>query len=74
MPEGSGGVIARVTAQYELRRRLNAAGFAPGVDITDIKKSDGLPGGVFTFNMNGRGIRFGIAEASAVWLYQPVEN
>ncbi|MDR3353928.1 MAG: metal-dependent transcriptional regulator [Synergistaceae bacterium] len=71
MEEGSSGVIARVTAQYELRKRLNAAGFSPGVDISDIRKSDGLPGGVFTFVMNGMGIKFGIAEASAVWLYQP---
>ncbi|MDR1885307.1 MAG: metal-dependent transcriptional regulator [Synergistaceae bacterium] len=71
MEDGSGGVIARITAQYELRKRLNAAGFAPGVDISDIRKTEGLPGGVFTFNMNGMGIRFGIAEASAVWLYQP---
>ncbi|MDR1482610.1 MAG: metal-dependent transcriptional regulator [Synergistaceae bacterium] len=71
MDEGSSGVIARITAQYELRRRLNAAGFSPGVDISDIRKTEGLPGGVFTFVMNGMGIRFGIAEASAVWLYQP---
>jgi DtxR family Mn-dependent transcriptional regulator len=72
MPEGSSGVIARITAQYELRRRLNAAGFSPGVDISDIRKSEGLPGGIFTFSMNGMGIKFGIAEASAVWLYQPI--
>ena len=71
MGDGSSGVIARITAQYELRRRLSAAGFLPGVDISDIRKSEGLPGGVFTFSMNGMGIKFGIAEASAVWLYQP---
>ncbi|MDR3331285.1 MAG: metal-dependent transcriptional regulator [Synergistaceae bacterium] len=69
MREGSDGIIARITAQFELRKRLNAAGFVPGAEISDIRKSDGLPGGVFTFTMNGMGIKFGIAEASAVWLY-----
>lgn len=68
MKEGEGGTIARVTAQYELRKRLTAGGFVPGVAISDIRKSDGQPGGVFKFEMNGIGISFGINEASAVWL------
>ena len=71
MPNGSGGVIARITAQYELNRRLNAAGFIPGVEISDIKKIDTPKGANFAFTMNGMGINFGITEASAVWLYQP---
>ncbi|MDR1132565.1 MAG: metal-dependent transcriptional regulator [Synergistaceae bacterium] len=70
-PDGSGGVIARVTAQYELRKRLHASGFLPGVEISDIKKISDRDGTHFTFNMNGMGIRFGITEASAVWLYIP---
>lgn len=73
MPENSGGKIARITAQFELRKRLTAAGFIPGAEIRDIQKSDGLPGGVFHFEMNGMGLKVGISEASAVWLYQPVE-
>jgi DtxR family Mn-dependent transcriptional regulator len=71
LPNGSGGIIARVTAQYELRRRLNAGGFVPGAEISGIEKSGGPNGSFFTFSMNGMGIRFGIAEASAVWLYVP---
>ena len=71
MPEGSGGTVARITAQYDLRKRLTAAGFVPGAEIGDIRKSDGAPGGVFRFEMNGMEIKFGIAEASSVWLYQP---
>jgi DtxR family Mn-dependent transcriptional regulator len=71
MPNGSNGVIARVTAQYELHRRLNAAGFVPGAEISGIKKIESPKGASFTFTMNGMGINFGITEASAVWLYQP---
>lgn len=68
MPENAGGTVARITAQYELRKRLTAAGFIPGAEISDIKKVEGQPGGVFRFVMNGMGIQFGINEASAVWL------
>jgi Fe2+ transport system protein FeoA len=71
MPDGSGGAIARLTAQYELRRRLNATGFVPDALISDIQKRDGAPGGVFTFMMNDIQLRVGITEASAIWLYQP---
>jgi DtxR family Mn-dependent transcriptional regulator len=71
MPNGSGGVIARVTAQYELRKRLSAAGFIPGVEISDIKKFDNAQMLYFVFTMNGMEIKFGITEASAIWLYQP---
>jgi DtxR family Mn-dependent transcriptional regulator len=71
MPNGSGGAIARITAQYELRRRLNAAGFVPDAFISDIKKLDGAPGGLFTFMMNEIQLKIGITEASAIWLYQP---
>jgi DtxR family Mn-dependent transcriptional regulator len=71
MPDGSSGAIARLTAQYELRRRLNAAGFIPDAMISDIRKKEGAPGGLFTFMMNDIQIRVGIAEASAIWLYQP---
>lgn len=71
MPDGSGGTVARITAQYDLRKRLTAAGFVPGAEITNIRKSDGAPGGIFFFDMNGIGIKFGITEASSVWLYQP---
>ncbi|MDR1509788.1 MAG: metal-dependent transcriptional regulator [Synergistaceae bacterium] len=74
MPNGSSGVIARVTAQYELHRRLNAAGFLPGVEIFGIKKVEAPTGASFTFTMNGMGINFGITEASAVWLYQPQQS
>lgn len=74
MPEGSSGVIARLTAQYELRKRLNAAGFIPEVEISDIRKRDGAPGGIFTFSMNDIQIKVGITEASAIWLYQPGES
>ncbi|MDR1651189.1 MAG: metal-dependent transcriptional regulator [Synergistaceae bacterium] len=70
MPNGSRGVIARVTAQYELHKRMNAAGFLPGVEITDINRGDDRSGINFTFTMNGMGIKFGITEASAVWLYK----
>ena len=69
MPNGSCGAIARVTAQYELRRRLNAAGFVPGVVISEIKRSDESRGTRFAFTMNEMDITFGITEASAVWLY-----
>jgi DtxR family Mn-dependent transcriptional regulator len=71
MPDGSGGAIARLTAQYELRRRLNSAGFVPDAFISGIKKLDGAPGGLFTFTMNEIHLRIGITEASAIWLYQP---
>ncbi|MDR1917083.1 MAG: metal-dependent transcriptional regulator [Synergistaceae bacterium] len=71
MENGSNGVIARITAQYELRKRLSAAGFIPGAEIFDIKKSDGSQGLYFVFSMNGMEIKFGISEASAIWLYQP---
>lgn len=71
MPDGSGGAIARITAQYELRKRLNSAGFVPDALITDIRKFDGAPGGLFTFTMNAIQIRIGITEASAIWIYQP---
>jgi DtxR family Mn-dependent transcriptional regulator len=71
MSNGSEGIIARVTAQYELHKRLNAAGFVPGVEISDIKRSEDQYGISFTFTMNGMGIKFGITEASAVWLYEP---
>jgi DtxR family Mn-dependent transcriptional regulator len=74
LPNGSSGVIARITAQYELHRRLNAAGFIPGVEISDIKKIDAPKGAGFAFTMNGMGINFGITEASAVWLYLPQQN
>ncbi|MDR3164790.1 MAG: metal-dependent transcriptional regulator [Synergistaceae bacterium] len=69
--DGSGGIIARVTAQYELRKRLQASGFLPGVEISDIRKISDQNGTYFVFNMNGMGIKFGITEASAVWLYSP---
>lgn len=70
MQDGSSGTIARVTAQYDLGRRLAASGFLPGVEISDIRKVQGTrPGGSFEFSMNGMGISFGIAEASSVWLY-----
>jgi DtxR family Mn-dependent transcriptional regulator len=71
MPEGSGGAIARLTAQYDLRRRLNAAGFIPDALISDIRKREGAPGGVFTFTMNAIQLKVGITEASAIWVYQP---
>jgi DtxR family Mn-dependent transcriptional regulator len=71
MPEGSGGAIARLTAQYDLRRRLNAAGFIPDALISDIRKREGAPGGVFTFTMNAIQLKVGITEASAIWIYQP---
>ena len=73
VPDGSGGIIARVTAQYELRKRLQASGFLPGVEISDIRKISDRSGTHFAFDMNGMGIRFGITEASAVWLYQRKE-
>lgn len=70
MPDGSSGTIARVTAQHDLRMRLVASGFLPGVVISDIRKKEGeTSGGAFEFKMNGMGINFGIAEASSVWLY-----
>ncbi|MDR3254457.1 MAG: metal-dependent transcriptional regulator [Synergistaceae bacterium] len=71
MPSGSSGAIARLTAQYELRRRLNAAGFVTDVHISNIQKQDGVRGGLFTFSMNDIQLRVGITEASAIWLYQP---
>jgi len=69
MSNDAGGVIARVTAQYELHRRLNAAGFVPGVIISGIKRHDDPRGMRFAFTMNGMDITFGVTEASAVWLY-----
>jgi DtxR family Mn-dependent transcriptional regulator len=69
MPDGTCGVIARVTAHDELHRRLNAAGFIPGVAISGIKRLDETRGARFAFSMNEMDITFGIAEASAVWLY-----
>ncbi|MDR0654378.1 MAG: metal-dependent transcriptional regulator [Synergistaceae bacterium] len=72
VPDGSDGVIARVTAQYELRKRLQASGFFPGVEISDIRRISDQGGTHFIFNMNGLGIRFGVTEASAVWLYSPL--
>jgi DtxR family Mn-dependent transcriptional regulator len=72
VPDGSDGIIARVTAQYDLRKRLHASGFLPGVEISDIKKISDKSGTHFVFNMNGMGITFGITEASAVWLYSPL--
>lgn len=71
MKEGSGGTVARITAQYDLHKRLTAAGFVPGAAISNIGREKGLPGGSFRFEMNGISIQFGIAEASAVWLYDP---
>jgi DtxR family Mn-dependent transcriptional regulator len=71
MENGTGGIIARVTAQSELSRRLTAAGFVYGAEISGINKLAGPHGGVFTFNMNGIEIKLGMTEASAVWLYQP---
>ncbi|MDR3321250.1 MAG: metal-dependent transcriptional regulator [Synergistaceae bacterium] len=72
MPDGSGGAIARITAQYELRRRLNAAGFVPDALISGIQKTGGARGGMFSFFMNDIQLRVSITEASAIWLYQPV--
>jgi DtxR family Mn-dependent transcriptional regulator len=69
LPNGASGVIVRVTAQYDLRRRLNAAGFVPGAEIFGIMKTDEPAGAAFSFTMNGMGIKIGITEASAVWLY-----
>lgn len=66
--EGASGTIARVTAQHDLRKRLTASGFIPGVEITRIHKTDD---GGYSFSMNGLGITFGMAEASSVWLYLP---
>ena len=74
MEPGANGTIARVTAQYELRKRLTAAGFIPGAAISNIQKSEGQPGGVFKFEMNGMGISFGITEASAVWLNKSTQQ
>jgi DtxR family Mn-dependent transcriptional regulator len=71
VPDGADGIIARVTAQYELRKRLQASGFLPGVEISDIRRISDQSGTYFIFNMNGMGIRFGVTEASAVWLYSP---
>ncbi|MDR3280797.1 MAG: metal-dependent transcriptional regulator [Synergistaceae bacterium] len=71
LPNGSSGVIARVTAQHELHKRLNAAGFVPGVEISEITRQEGQSGISFTFSMNGMGIKFGITEASSIWLYEP---
>jgi DtxR family Mn-dependent transcriptional regulator len=71
MPDGSSGAVARLTAQYELRRRLNSAGFVPDAFVSGIQKQEGAPGGLFTFTMNEIQIRVGITEASAIWLYQP---
>lgn len=68
--DGSSGTIARLTAQHDLRRRLEASGFAPGVKISDIRREIGEAGTNFSFKMNGMGINFGTSEASSVWLYQ----
>lgn len=72
MPDGSGGTIARVTASHDMRARLTASGFVPGAVISSIHHTSGSrSGGTFSFEMNGMGINFGIAEASSIWLYQP---
>jgi DtxR family Mn-dependent transcriptional regulator len=73
MPNGSGGIIARVTAQYELHRRLGAAGFFPGVEISNIKRTEERRGTRFAFTMNEIDVTFGVSEASAIWLYPPVQ-
>lgn len=71
MENGSGGVVARLTAQFELRKRLIREGFVPDAVVENIQKKEGAPGGMFTFTMNGKDHAIGITEASAVWLYQP---
>jgi Fe2+ transport system protein FeoA len=74
MDSGTDGLIARITAQYELRRRLNAAGFVPGVKVSGVRRSDDQRGTRFAFTMNEMDITFGITEASAVWLYPARED
>ena len=68
--EGSDGVIARLTAQHELRKRLINMGLVTGVEIRDIKKQEGSSSGLFSFIFNKTMCTVGIAEASAIWLYQ----
>lgn len=72
MPDGSGGTIARVTAQHDLRKRLTASGFVPGAVISGIRRNESSKHGLsFSCEMNGMMVAFGIAEASSIWLYQP---
>lgn len=68
--DGSEGVIARLTAQHELRKRIISMGLVTGVELKDIKKNDGASGSMFSFIFDKSMCTVGIAEASAIWLYE----
>lgn len=70
MPNGSGGVIARLTAQYELRRRLLQMGLVPGTSVKNVRRKVDVQGELFGFVVGEREQSLGIIEASAVWLYK----
>lgn len=71
MPNGSSGVISRLTAHHELRKRLTAAGFVPGAEIRDIIRREKDSDVAFTFQMNDIHIKIGHNEASTIWLHEP---
>ena len=68
--DGTSGVIARLTAQHELRKRLISMGLVTGVELRSIKKSDAAGSGVFSFVFDKSMCSIGIAEASAIWIYE----
>lgn len=67
--ENKSGTVARLTAQYELRKRLNGMGFIPGARVERIQKCAGPRGSVYKVLVDKKEQSLGIAEASAVWLY-----
>ena len=70
--ENQSGTIARLTAQYELRKRLNGMGFVPGARVERIRKNIGTRGNIYSASVGNVEQSLGIAEASAVWLYMDV--
>lgn len=67
--ENQSGTIARLTAQYELRKRLNSMGFIPGARVERIRKETGARGYIYRTIVDNAERSINIAEASAVWLY-----
>jgi len=67
--ENRSGTIARLTAQYELRKRLHGLGFLPGAHVERIRKEQGARGYVFSAFVGGDERSISVADASAVWLY-----
>lgn len=61
-------VIARLTAQYELRKRLQEMGLIPGKRVYAIETNSMSSKNRCSFTIDNKRVSLSVSEASAVWL------